>query len=192
MNAFDRNTNLTIIGELRNSEKITLDSYIDKVLIPLGEQNPIFCETLYKDIIYVLSGVDKEGDNDLMIENGDLVIENGDLKLTGYQTSLHDIMVWLHMEGIKKIESESKLHNDFMERLEIFNNDILTNSYYTPEYRVELDKIKSSLKKERKYNYENHKSGFKKYFDIDILELKPNFCGLGINLNEIINRIRKK
>lgn len=192
MNAFDRNTNLIIIQELRNSEKRTLDDYIDKVLIPLGEQNPTFSEILYKDIVYVMEGLDKDEDNDLMIENGDFIIKDSDYMLTGHQTRLHDIVIWLHIEAIKKIESQSKHPNDFLDRIEKFNTDFLRDFNFILEYKIELDKIKASLKKERKHNYENRKGGLSKYFDPNILELKPNIMGLGININEIINKFNKK
>jgi len=191
-NPFDRNTNLSIIRDIRNSEKISLDNFIDKVLIPLNEENPTFCESLYKDIVYILNGIDKEGDNDLMIENGDFVIEDGDFKLSGYQTRLHDIIIWLHMEVLKKFEFQSKDPNDFITKLDNFNTRFLTNFNFTPEYKKELDKIKESIKKERKSNYDNHKPGISKYLDPDILELKPNILGLGINLNELINKLRNK
>lgn len=192
MNAFDRNTNLIIIRDIRNSEKISLDNYIEKVLIPFNEENSTFCEALYKDIVYILNGIDNEENNELMIENGELVIEDGELKLTGYQTRLHDILIWLHIEVIKKFELQSSNPTAFLTKLENFNNRFLTNFNFTPEYKKELDKIKMSIKKERKYNYDNNKSGFSKYLDPDILELKPNIMGLGINLNEIINKLRKK
>ena len=192
MNAFDRNTNLKIIRDLRNSEKITLDSFIGKVLTPLNEENPTFCETLYKDIVYLLDSIDNEDDNEIMIENGDFVIEDGDFKLSGYQTRLHDIIIWLHMEVVKKFETQSKDPNDLIIKLENFNNKFLTNFNFTPEYKKELDKIKDSIRKERKFNYGNNKPGLSKYLDPDILELKPNILGLGINLNEIINKLRKK
>src|ERR1700758_2402923 len=92
-----------IIEDIRNAEKISLDEYIDKHLIPLRADNQFFIETLYKDIHYVLNGLDKEGDNDLVIENSDFVIEDGDFKLTGYQTRLHDILNWLHLEVVTRI-----------------------------------------------------------------------------------------
>lgn len=191
-NPFDRNTNLTIIRDIRNSEKISLDNFIDRVLIPLNNENPTFCEALYKDIVYILDGIDEKGDNDLMIENGDFVIEDGDFKLSGYQTRLHDIIIWLHMEVLKKFELQTKDPNDFMTKLENFNHRFLTNFNFTPEYKKELDKIKDSIRKERKLNFSNYKPGLSKYLDPDILELKPNIIGLGINLNEIINKLRKK
>jgi hypothetical protein len=31
----------------------------------------------------------------------------------------------------------------------------------------------------------------KKWLDVQLLELKPNIAGLGININEIISRMRK-
>ncbi len=192
MKAFDRNTNLDVIRDVRNLEKIALDDYIDKVIIPLRDQNSTFCETLYKDIVYILKGIDKPGDNDLLIEHGDFVVEDGDFKLTGYQTRLHNPVIWLHMEIIKKIEARSERPDKIIEEIENFNDKFLTNFNFTTEYKTELDKIKESIKKERRHNYEPVDTTLSKFLDADILELKPNIMGLGINLNELINRLRRK
>ena len=194
MNPFDRSTNIEIIEQVRNLESISVDGYIENILIPLREKNPAFCEVLYKDIVYVLDGLDQEGDNDLVFKNGDLAIENGDFKLAGYQTRLHEIVIWLHMEYIDKIINEAKNHDltrigDAIEKKE---KEFLVNFNFTPEYKIQLDKIKASLKKERKTNYENPKKGLSKFLDPDILELKPNIMGIGFNLNELINRLRGK
>ena len=194
MNPFDRNTNTQIIEQIRNLESISVDGYIENILIPLKEKNPAFCEVLYKDIVYVLDGLDQEGDNDLVFENGDLAIENGDFKLTGYQTRLHDIVIWLHMDYLDKILNEAK-NPDFTQigdAIEKKEKEFLLNFNFTPEYKVQLDKIRASLKKERKANYENPKKGLSKFLDPDILELKPNIMGIGFNLNELINRLRGK
>ena len=194
MNAFDRNTNIQIIEQIRNLESISIDGFIENILIPLKEKNPAFCEVLYKDIVYVLDEIDQEDDNDLVIENGDFAIENGDLKLTGYQTRLHDIVIWLHMEYLNKIIKETRNH-DFMligDAIENKEKEFLLNFSFTSEYKAQLDKISASLKKERKTNYENHKKGLSKFLDPDILELKPNIMGIGFNLNELINRLRGK
>jgi len=40
-------------------------------------------------------------------------------------------------------------------------------------------------------NVTQTKSNWKKWLDIQLLELKPNIAGIGININEIISRIRK-
>jgi hypothetical protein len=192
MNAFDRNTNLVIISELRNLEKKSLNSYIVKVLMPLNEQNPTFCETLYKDIVYVLKDIDKEGDNDILIGDGDLVIEDGNIKLTGYQTSFHEVLVWLHQMVVKKIEEESKDFTEFESKITNFNAKFLANYNFTPEYTKSLDEIKKSMKTERRINYDGKVMSLKKIFDPDFLELKPNIMGIGINLNEIINMFLKK
>lgn len=194
MNPFDRNTNLQIIEQIRNLESISIDGYIENILIPLKEKNPAFCEVLYKDIVYVLDGLDQEGDNDLVFENGDLAFENGDLKLTGYQTRLHDIVIWLHMEYLDKILNEAK-NLDFTEigdTIEKKEKEFLLNFNFTPEYKAQLDKIKVSLKKERKTNYDSPKKGISKFLDPDILELKPNIMGIGFNLNHLINLLRSK
>ena len=192
MNPFDRNTNLEIIQQLRNSEKISLDDYIEKILIPLKDENPNFLKVLYKDFFYLLEGLDKESDNDLLIVGGDFLIEDGEIKLTGYQTRLHDIMIWLHTELISDFSQKTSFPNQLSKKLEDFEKNFLRKENFTPEYKVTLDEIKESLRKERKNNYKNMKGGLKKYLDPDILELKPNIFGLGINLNEIINKLRKK
>lgn len=192
MNAFDRNSNIKIIEELRNSQKIVLDDYIDKVLIPLKKENSNFLKTLYKDILYVLDDLDKPDENDLTIENGDLVIEDGDFKLTGYQTRLHDICIWLHQEFIEDSLTNFDFKTNLVDVLKKAEQKLLKQENYTIEYREKLDIIKKSIKKERKVNFENKSNGLKKYLDFDILELKPNFLGIGINLNELINKMRKK
>lgn len=192
MNAFDRNSNIKIIEELRNSQKIVLDDYIDKVLIPLKKENSNFLKTLYKDILYVLDDLDKPDENDLAIENGDLVIEDGDFKLTGYQTRLHDICIWLHQEFIEDSLTNFDFKTNLVDVLKKAEQKLLKKENYTIEYREKLDIIKKSIKKERKVNFENKSNGLKKYLDFDILELKPNFLGIGINFNELINKMRKK
>ena len=192
MKAFDRNSNILIIEELRNSEKIVLDDYIDKILVPLKIENPNFLKTLYKDILYVLDGLDKPDENDLVIENGDFVIEDGDFKITGYQTRLHDISIWLHQEFIEDSLTKKNKLIDIVEVLKKAEKKLIKQENLTTEYREKLDIIKKSLKKERKANFENKSNGVKKYFDTDVLELKPNFFGIGINLNELINKMKKK
>ena len=124
---------LEIIEDIRNTEKFSFDEYIKKILIPNSNDNQFFIETLYKDIFYLINGLDKPGDNDLVIENGDFVIEDGDLKLTGYQTRLHDVLTWLHMELIKKFSSETKLPNDLFKKMEDFEKNVLHKSNYTLE-----------------------------------------------------------
>jgi len=188
MNAFDRNSNLIIIEQLRNSEKIVLDDYIEKILIPLKEENPSFLKTLYKDILYVLDDLDKPNENDLVIENGDSVIEDGGFKLSGYQTRLHDICIWLHQEFIEDNLAHLDNLTNMIEVFEKAEQKLLKEENLTTEYRGKLEEIKRSLRKERKVNYDNKTNGLKKYLDFDILELKPNFFGIGLNINEIINK----
>ncbi len=180
-----------IIEDIRNTEKISIDEYIEKHLIPLKEDNQFFIETLYKDIYYVIDGLDKPGDNDLVIENGDLVLEDGDFKLTGYQTRLHDILTWLHLEVVQKISANNKYPNQFSEKIQDFEKNFLGKINYTPEYKAKLDKIKQSLKKERLQNYDKDNSWIKKFINPDFLELKPNIAGIGLNINAIINTLKK-
>lgn len=185
-----RDDYLIIIEEIRNTDKKSLDEYIDKVLEPLRSDNDNFIEILYKDIHYLIKDIDKDGENDLTIENGDLVIEDGGLKLTGYQSRLHNLSIWLHMEICKKFIEADPFY--FVQNMENFERNFLNKPNYTPEYKVKLDKIKRSLKKERKMNLSEKENFWNKIFDIDNLELKPNIVGIGININEIINKFRKK
>jgi len=186
-----RDDYLQIIEEVRNIEKVSLDEYINKVLMPLKNENEFFIEILYKDINYILADLGKEGDNDLMIENGDFVIEDDDLKLTGYQTRLHDISIWLHMEIVEKATKDLEYPNQFIERMEEFEEKYFKRKTYTPEYKFKLEKIRHSLKKERRQNTNEKTSWFKKIIDTDNLELKPNIAGVGLNINEIINKFKK-
>ena len=184
-----RDDYINLIEEIRNTDKKSLDEFIVKVLEPLRNENENFIEILYKDIHYLLKGIDKEGENDLAIENGDLVIEDGDLKLTGYQSRLHNLSIWLHMEICNKLTGTNPLA--FVEKMEDFEKNFLDKPNYTPEYKAKLDKIKKSLKKERKLNLGEKENFWNKLFDIDNLELKPNISGIGINVNNIIDNFRK-
>lgn len=145
-----RDDYINLIEEIRNTDKKSLDEFIIKVLEPLRSENENFIEILYKDIHYLLKDIDKKGENDLAIENGDFVIEEGDLKLTGYQSRLHNLSIWLHMEICKKLTEVNPL--TFVEKMTDFEKNFLEKPNYTPEYKAKLDKIKKSLKQERKIN----------------------------------------
>ncbi len=188
----NREDYIQIIQEIRNVEKISLDEYIENRLMPLQASDKYFLRTLYKDVHYILKDLDAPGDNDLMIENGDFAQEDGDYKLSGYQTRLHDLSIWLHMEAVKSLIDESEFPNQWMTKIENFQSNFLDKHYYTPEYKSKLDSIKKSLHVERFTNTGNKKGWIKKILDVDNLELKPNIAGIGINLNEIINKFRNK
>lgn len=51
---------------------------------------------------------------------------------------------------------------------------------------------KSLYSKKNDNKATNTKSNWKKWLDIQLLELKPNIAGFGININEIIRRIKNK
>ena len=93
-----RDDYINLIEEIRNTDKKSLDEFIDKVLEPLRAKNENFIEVLYKDVHYLIKDIDKEGENDLAIENGDFVIEDGHLKLTGYQSRLHRCLALVRVE----------------------------------------------------------------------------------------------
>lgn len=180
---------IRLIEEIRNTDKKSLDEFIEKVIEPLRAKNENFIEVLYKYIHYLIKDIDKKDENDLAIENGDFVIEDGDLKLTGYQSRLHNLSIWLHIEISKKLIEENPL--TFVAKMEDFEKNFLNKPNFTPEYKSKLDKIKRSLKKERKLNIGEKESFWDKIFDIDNLELKPNFAGIGINGNNLIDKFRK-
>ncbi len=184
-----RDEYLDIIEEIRNTDKKSIDEYINKVLEPLRQDNENFIEILYKDIHYLLKDIDKEGENNPAIVNGDLVIEDGDFKLIGYQSRLHNISIWLHSEVCRKFMNNNPM--TFIQNMENFEQNFLNKPNYTPEYLNKLDKVKRSLKKERKINLGKKDNFWNKILDVDNLELKPNFAGIGINFNEIINKFRK-
>ncbi len=174
---------LELIEEIRNTEKKSIDEYVDKVLEPLMADNEYFIETLYKDIYYLIKDIDKQGE-------GDLGVENGDLKSTGYQSRLYNLSIWLHMEITKKFIEENPLK--FIEKMENFETNFLEKPDYTPEYKAALDKIKRSLKKERKQNLGEKENLWEKVWDWDNLELKPNIYGIGLNFNNLIDKFKKK
>ncbi len=184
-----RDDYIILIEEIRNTDKKSLDEYIDKVLEPLRKENENFIDILYKDIHYLIKDIDKTGENDLAIENKDLVIEDGDLILTGYQSRLHNLSVWLHMEVCKKFMENNPMK--FVQNMENFEANYLNKPNYTPEYKLKLDKIKKSLKSERRMNLGEKENFWNKVLDFDNLELKPNIGGIGININELINKFRK-
>ena len=180
---------LELIEEIRNTEKKSIDEYINKVLEPLRNENEYFIETLYKDIHYLIKDIDKNEENDLDIKNGDFVIEEGDLKLTGYQSRLHNLSIWLHLEMVKKFMEENPLQ--FIEKMENFELNFLEKPNYTPDYKVALDKIKKSLKKERKQNLGEKENFWDKVWDLENFELKPNVAGIGLNINNLIEKFNK-
>jgi len=180
---------LELIEEIRNTEKKSIDEYINKVLEPLRNENEYFIETLYKDIHYLIKDIDKNEENDLDIKNGDFVIEEGDLKLTGYQSRLHNLSIWLHLEMVKKFMEENPLQ--FIEKMENFELNFLEKPNYTPDYKVALDKIKKSLKKERKQNLGEKENFWDKVWDLENFEIKPNVAGIGLNINNLIEKFNK-
>ena len=184
-----RDDYINLIEEIRNTDKKSLDEFIDKVLEPLRAENENFIEVFYKDVHYLIKDIDKEGENDLAIENGDFVIEDGDLKLTGYQSRLHILSIWLHKEICKKLTEANPL--TVIEKMEDFEKNYLNKPNYTLEYKAKLDRIKRSLKNERKLNLGEKENFWSKIFDLDNLELKPNFAGIGINGNNLIDKFRK-
>lgn len=70
----------------------------------------------------------------------------------------------------------------------------IENNYkiYLSSEPIDVRDFENNLNsKKSKKDITHNRSGWKKWFDIQLLELKPNIAGLGININEIISRIRK-
>ncbi len=130
-----RDDYINLIEEIRNTDKKSLDEFIVKVLEPIRSENENFIEILYKDIHYLLKNIDNEGENDLAIENGNFVIENGDLKLTGYQSRLHNLSIWLHIEISKKLMETNPF--TFVKRMEDFEKNFLEKSKFHTRIQIE-------------------------------------------------------
>lgn len=118
------------------------------------------------------------------------VIRDGDIQLTGYQSRLESLTIWLHQKVCEKFLAEGP--HKFVENMERFNEDFLKKPDYTPEYRMKLDALKASIRKEVQQNSGEKQNFWNTLLDVDNLELKPNIMGVGINFNEIINRFRNK
>jgi len=131
MEAYDRKINLKLIDQLRHLEKVSLDHYIENVLMPLQETNPSFYYTLHKDILFVI----KDFDSDENKEEND--IQENTVK---YQTRLHDISIWLHLELIKQLNIESLELNEIPKR-----NEYGIKKYLDFDAILDVIKIKPNI-----------------------------------------------
>lgn len=175
--------------EILELERISVGDYIEEKYRLHISKNPDFVKILYKDIYHVLDGVDHEGDNDLIIENGDFAFEYGDFKVSGRPTNLHYTMTWLHMKLVTQFMQsdfanwQRKLHN--------FESDFLKINYNTQEYNKKISALNSRLKKERNLEDTPTKKNFFNFLN-NVVDLKPNVAGIGINFNELLRRILGK
>lgn len=178
-----------IILEIRELERISLSTYLQDKLDKLQTKNPDFIKILYKDINRILDGVDKEDDNDLLVENGDFVIEYGDIKLTGYPTNFHFALIWLHTQLVESFSTQDSL--SIIPKMNSFENDFLHINFDTPAYSKKISNLNKELKKEREKKDKSNST----WADLnDFLHLKPNIAGIGINFNAIFSKLinRKK
>ena len=53
---------IELIEDIRNIEKISIDTFIKERLEPLMLEDNHFIETLYKDIYYLIKDIDKKDD----------------------------------------------------------------------------------------------------------------------------------
>lgn len=135
-----------ILLEIIELERITVGDYLEAKYAEFAPANPHFIEILYKDISKVLEGVLKDGEGDLMVENGDWVMEYDDIKLSGPVNNLHFALIGLHQMKVEKEVKEIKWPNEFIHRMERFENDFLNIDYNTPEYNQKLAKLNKRLK----------------------------------------------
>lgn len=135
-----------MILELLELERISVGDYLDHKSKLLQNENPHFVEILYKDINTVLHDVLGPEEGDEVIENGDLVMEYGDLKLSGPVNNLHFALIWLHQAKVEKTLCDIKSPQQFIDKMERFENDFLSVNYNTPEYDQKLKALNSRIK----------------------------------------------
>lgn len=187
-----------IIMEIYNLHRDTLDNYLTDKYNKLTAKNPLFVACLYKDIKKVMEGVHKEGEPDLLIEDGDFVIEYGDLKLTGNPSIFDDALTWLWAKFMEGVVNNTSLNKDNdkkqiktnleeiwqtqMDRVSLqikqFENEFLNRNDYTPEYSKKIAELNQKLKKANdSENNKNESSEIKpklKLSDITISEAAYN------------------
>lgn len=173
-----------IIKELRELERISLGDYLSDKFNKHAEANPHFLEILYKDIHTILKDTKEANMGDLMIENGDFVLEYGDIKLSGHQTNLDYALNWLRTELVEKFTKNTSKPEELLRKIELFEDDFIGNNYNTADYQSKLDQIKESIIDEGKVK---SKSFWTKWFDV--LELKPNLWGIGLDLKKLIKKM---
>ena len=173
-----------MILEIREIERISLGSYLEDKFEKVFFKNPDFVKILYKDILKVIDGIDEEGDNDLLIQDGDFVVEYGDYKQTGHPTNLHFALTWLHIKLIEQLSPQNQIDLEF--QLRRFEDDFLKINYDTPAQQKRIAELNRQIRIERK---SKDKSGWKWSNLNEYLELKPNIAGIGINLNAIFSRL---
>lgn len=133
-----------IIMEIYNLHNNTIDIYLTDKYKEYLPKNPEFVECLLKDIHKVSEGVNKPGDNDILIENGDFAIEHGDIKRTGNGVSNLELAeAWLWIEYIKKYTDANLNIEDFLAH---FENEFLTRNDYTPAYAKKIADLNKELK----------------------------------------------
>jgi len=89
-----RSDYLKLITEIIDTPPNSIDELLQSIENEYLNDNKYFHDNLYKDIDYIISQYDNEGDGDLVIENGDFVIERGDIKVSGKRTNLHGTAMW--------------------------------------------------------------------------------------------------
>lgn len=142
-----RNDYYQMILEIIELERISVGDYLENKYTEFKESNPHFIEILYKDINKVLDGVLKDDDGDLALnEMGDFVEENGDFKFTGPINNLHLVELGLHQLLVEKTVTNVKDPNEFIRRMEKFENEYLEIDYNTPEYNIKLKELNERIK----------------------------------------------
>ena len=135
-----------MIFEILELERISVGDYLNNKYEEFRHQNPHFVEILYKDIFVVLEGVLKEGEGDLVIENGDFAVGYDDFITNGPVNNLHVVINGLHELLVSKMSENIISPAAIIEKLERFEQKYLTSDHNTPEYAKKLKDLNKRIK----------------------------------------------
>lgn len=135
---------LEFINNIIDTPENELENYVEKLINEHEPSNPNFKKNLRNCLEFILEGVDKKGDNEIMFENGDFKLEDGDISLTGKQTNLHNALILVHMQVIESIDFPAILDFDSEKELEAFKKKL------NPNFKKELEEVRKKIKKLKK------------------------------------------
>jgi|GEM_PF-3769096 hypothetical protein len=134
-----------IILEIYNQPRRTVGTYLADKCKELISKNPDFVKYLYKYIYSVLLGVRKEGDLDIIIENGDLVMGYDDFRTKEIPTSLEDALTWLWMDLLKGYVENDPING--LQQLKRFEALFLTeNDNAPPDFLQKIAELNKALR----------------------------------------------
>lgn len=185
-NVLTRDDYFKIILEIRELERISLETYLEDKYAKSIAKNPDFVKILYKDISKVIDGIYDE-DFEMVIEDGDIAIEQGDFKIKGNPTNLPFAQMWLYMNLLEEFAKSDPLN--ITVNLDKFRTDFLAVDGDTPGQKKRIRDLRNELIDEKKEAGGNSRwRSFFTHFN-DIVEMKPNISGFGINMNAALSKI---